>query len=98
LFSFFVSEVLKKIILLMLWECELIIHAFFFLNSVNKQLFQPFMSNYICTSLYNISNLTTCKVSCSSDSLYNFMEEREETTMIYSRHLRFKLQQLYLGT
>lgn len=73
MFSFFVSEVLKKIILLMLWECEVIIHAFF-LNGVNNELFRPFMSNSIYTSWYTISNSTTNKISCSSDSLHNFME------------------------
>lgn len=50
----------------MLWECEIIIHAFFFLNGVISY-FNP-LSNYIYTSLYNISNLTTNEVSCSSDS------------------------------
>lgn len=74
MFSFFVSKALRKINLLMLWECEIVIHAYFFPNGENNQLFQPFMSTYIYVSLYNISNLTTSKVSCSSDSLHNFME------------------------
>lgn len=74
MFSFFVSEVLQKIILLMLWECEIIIHAFFsFPNGVNNQLYQSFVSNSIYSSLYNISNITTSKVSCLSNSLHNFM-------------------------
>lgn len=65
MFSFFVSEVLEKIILLMFWECEIIIHALSpTQNGVNNQLFQPFMSDDIYTSLYTISNLTKSKVPC----------------------------------
>lgn len=80
MFSFFVSEILQKIILLMLWECEIIIHAFFFLNGVISY-FNP-LSNYSHTFLYNISNLTTSKVSCSSDSAQSHGGMRRSTQSV----------------
>lgn len=68
MFSFLLGEVLQKIILLMLWECDIIIHAYFFPKVVNNQLISPFISNYLSSSLHSISSLTTSKVSSSSES------------------------------